>query len=133
MDKIKKIKCTGCGQIRRWSGYECLDTCSCLTEERTQGDGEVSMDKKTDVVGEIFDFISECNKNHKYLSLEEKNEAKASLLKAIEGELPKLREQFLSQDNLKYQLGICEGRKQMLSEVRDVLRKLFQGEQNEKM
>ena len=32
-------------------------------------------------------------------------------------DIPKLKEQFLSKDKLPYQLGICEGRKQMHAEL----------------
>ena len=30
---IEKIRCSRCGQIRRWDGFVCLDTCPCLTNE----------------------------------------------------------------------------------------------------
>lgn len=29
MGNIQEIRCQGCGKIRRWDGYKCLDTCAC--------------------------------------------------------------------------------------------------------
>jgi len=39
MRNIQEIRCKGCGQIRRWVGFVCLDTCPCLKEREVE-DGE---------------------------------------------------------------------------------------------
>ncbi len=31
-EMVEEIICDGCGQIRRWEGVTCLDTCPCLVE-----------------------------------------------------------------------------------------------------
>ena len=41
--KIEEIECSGCGQIRRWRGSVCLETCPCLEEEETQGEQHMSL------------------------------------------------------------------------------------------
>ena len=33
MKEIEEIVCSGCGEVRRWRGSECLDTCPCLAEQ----------------------------------------------------------------------------------------------------
>ena len=50
MNKVKEIRCQGCGQIRRWAGFECLDTCPCL-EENPEQLGGMSLRKK---IGELL-------------------------------------------------------------------------------
>lgn len=27
---IEEIKCDGCGEVRKWRGFECLTVCDCL-------------------------------------------------------------------------------------------------------
>ena len=52
-------------------------------------------------------------------------------LLAIEKELleglPKLETRFLSKDKLNYQLGKCEGRKSMLSDCKQSIKKVIRG------
>ena len=44
MPTMEKIRCTGCGQIRRWVGYKCLDQCPCLSENRCPCGGVILAD-----------------------------------------------------------------------------------------
>jgi len=42
-NRIASVKCEGCGQIRRWKGGHCLDTCPCLIESSQELEYESGM------------------------------------------------------------------------------------------
>ena len=33
---VKLIKCDGCGMLRRWIGFDCIDICPCLIDSENQ-------------------------------------------------------------------------------------------------
>lgn len=35
--EIVEIKCSGCGMMRKWRGYECLTFCDCLADKPEDG------------------------------------------------------------------------------------------------
>ena len=38
----EQIRCSGCGQIRKWNGFDCLTTCSCMI-----GEPEINADSES--------------------------------------------------------------------------------------